>query len=52
MTANLEQAFAGDPNLIHIKAFDLPPQAKQLVIDTDGIVWLGETLAEAYLTAP
>ena len=52
VTANLEQAFAGDPNLIHIKAFDLPPQAKQLVIDTDWIVWLGETLAEAYLTAP
>lgn len=40
-----------DVHLIQIKAFDVPPQEKQLVIDTRGIVWLGERLAQAYLTA-
>jgi hypothetical protein len=39
------QAFANAAHLIHIKAFDVPPQEKQLVIDTRGIVWLGERLA-------
>lgn len=45
VTAELEQAVASDEHVIHIKAFDLPKQEKQLVIDTPGIVWLGETLA-------
>ena len=49
VTAELEQAFANDAHLIHIKAFDLPPQEKQLVIDTRGVVWLGQRLAQAYL---
>lgn len=48
VNAEMEKAFAGDVNLIHIKAFDLPEQEKQLVIDTRGIVWLGEKMAEAY----
>jgi hypothetical protein len=52
VTAKLEEAFSTDAHLIHIKAFDVPPQEKQLVIDTRGIVWLGERLAQAYLTAP
>lgn len=46
---DMEQAAAADGNLIHIKAFELPKQDKPLVIDTPGIVWLGETLARAYL---
>ncbi|MCA9139805.1 MAG: hypothetical protein KDB00_23695, partial [Planctomycetales bacterium] len=48
VSAKIEQAFANDSNLVHIKAFDLPHQEKKLVIDTAGIIWLGEKLAEAY----
>ena len=49
VTAELEQAFAADEHLIHIKVFDLPEQEKKLVIDTRGIVWLGEKIAQKYL---
>jgi len=49
VTTALEEVMASDEHLIHIKAFDLPEQEKQLVIDTRGIVWLGETLAHKYL---
>lgn len=49
VTARLEALVAGDHNLVHIKAFDLPTQEKKLVIDTKGIVWLGERLAAEYL---
>ncbi|MFO1052730.1 MAG: sialate O-acetylesterase [Planctomycetota bacterium] len=40
-----------DPNLIHVEVFDPPPQAEQLVFDTAGVVWLGERVAEAVLSA-
>ncbi|MEZ6064632.1 MAG: sialate O-acetylesterase [Planctomycetaceae bacterium] len=49
VTAELERAVAADEHLIHIKVFDLPEQEKQLVIDTRGIVWLGEAIAQEYL---
>lgn len=49
VTAAVEQAVADDPHLVYLQTFDLPEQAKQLVIDTRGIVWLGEQLAHAYL---
>lgn len=49
VTARLEQAIAPDRHIIHIKAFDLPQQEQQLVINTRGIVWLGETLAKRYV---
>ena len=49
VTAELEQSVATDEHLIHIKVFDLPEQEQQLVIDTRGIVWLGETIAHEYL---
>ncbi len=49
VTAKLDQAVASDENLIHIKVFNLPEQEKQLVVDTRGIVWLGETIARKYL---
>ncbi|MBL8816574.1 MAG: hypothetical protein JNL58_11135 [Planctomyces sp.] len=49
VTAAFEAAVAADKHLIHIKAFDLPEQKKQLVIDTRGIVWLGETIANKYI---
>ena len=49
VTSQLEKAFASDQHLTHIKVFDLPKQEKKLVIDTHGIVWLGEKLAQRYL---
>ena len=52
VTAELERAVAPDRNLIHIKVFDLPKQEKKLVIDTRGIVWLGERIANQYLKTP
>jgi hypothetical protein len=38
-----------DPHFIHLKSFNLPPQEKMLVITTEGIVRLGEVIAEGYL---
>jgi hypothetical protein len=49
VTADLERLAAADPALVHIKAFDLPPQEKKLVISTTGIVELGELLALSYV---
>jgi len=48
--AAVEQVAGADENLIHIKAFDLPPQEIQLVINTKGIVYLGELMAKCYLS--
>ncbi len=47
VVAAVETVAAADPNLIHLKAFNLPPQEKKLVITTEGIVKLGEILAGA-----
>jgi hypothetical protein len=52
VTAELANVVASDKNLIHIKAFDLPEQEKKLVIDTRGIVWLGEKIAAQYQETP
>ncbi|MGB0597530.1 MAG: sialate O-acetylesterase [Rubripirellula sp.] len=49
VTAKLQQAVASDKNLTYIQAFAIPPQDKKLVLDTTGIVWLGEQIAEIYL---
>lgn len=49
VTTALEEVAAADSGLIHIKAFDLPRQEKKLVIDTIGIVHLGELIARRYL---
>ena len=49
VTTELARIAAADSNLIHIKAFDLPKQEKKLVINTAGIVRLGELIAENYL---
>ncbi len=38
-----------DPYLTHLTGLDLPPQEKQLVIDTPGIIRLGEVLGDALL---
>ena len=49
VTKDLEELAASDSQLIHIKAFNLPKQEKKLVIDTAGIIELGELIAESYL---
>lgn len=49
VTASLAAVAAADPAFIHVKAFDLPPQAEKLVITTAGIVRLGEILARSYV---
>ena len=36
----------------HIRAFEMPPQPKKLVLDTSGVIRLGELLAEEYLKQP
>ena len=36
VVAEVSAAAAADPHLMHIKAFDLPPQEKKLVITTEG----------------
>lgn len=37
-----------DPAFVPRKAFDLPPQAENLVLDAAGIIKLGEILATSY----
>ena len=49
VTAMVEGVATADSEMIHIKAFDLPKQEKKLVIDTSGIVQLGELIARRYL---
>ena len=44
VTSQLEAVLSRDPRVRHIKVFDLPPQERKLVIDTEGIVWLGKTI--------
>lgn len=42
---------AADKYTVHVPISELPPQAKPLVISTEGIVALGGWLAEAYLAS-
>ena len=49
VVGDMARAAAADPGFIHLKAFNLPPQEKMLVITTEGIVQLGEVIAEGYL---
>ena len=50
VTGNLDAIAATDPQFFHIRAFSLPHQPEQLVITAEGIVRLGELLAQTYLT--
>ena len=47
VVADVAAVADGDPHTLHLKAFDLPPQEKKLVIDTAGVVRLGELIAGA-----
>jgi hypothetical protein len=49
VTAELDDVTSSDRNLVLIKAFDLPEQEKKLVLDTRGVVWLGEKIARQYV---
>lgn len=52
ITGDLAAIAAADPAFIHIKAFDLPPQREKLVLDTAGVLKLGQVMAESYLHGP
>ena len=49
VTANLAAMAAADPAFVHLKVFDLPPPEEKLVINTGGLVQLGELLALSHL---
>ncbi len=49
VTAAIAEMAAADEYCAHLKAFDLPAQGKKLVIDTAGVVWLGQWLAQQVL---
>ena len=49
VTSMIADTLAKDDDATHVRAFQLPPQAKKLVIDSEGIIQLGNILAEAYL---
>ena len=51
VVADMAKAAAADSGFIHLKAFNLPPQEKMLVITTEGIVQLGEVIAKGYLNS-
>ncbi|QOV90584.1 sialate O-acetylesterase [Humisphaera borealis] len=52
ITAHLAAIAAADSAFIHRKVFDLPPQQEKLVLNTAGIIKLGESLAKSYLDRP
>ena len=47
--SKFEALAASDRNMIHLKAFDLAKQEKKLVLDSAGVIRLGEILAAGYL---
>lgn len=49
VTGDIAKLAEADSQLIHIQAFGLPVQPRQLVLDTAGIVRLGELIAERFL---
>ena len=49
VVSEIEKMVEDDDYLFHVKAFDLVPQAKKLVISTEGVVQLGEILGDYYL---
>ncbi len=49
VTSNFAAIAASDRSFIHIKAFSLPEQGEKLVLDTAGVVELGNVIARSYL---
>ncbi len=52
ITTHIAALATTDPAFFHVKAFELPPQREKLVLDTAGIVTLGELLARNYIEHP
>ena len=48
VVADFEKIAKNDPNLIHLKAFSLPPQKKKLVLDAAGVIQLGRLMGEVF----
>ena len=51
VVAEMRALAAADELLFHVEAFDLPPQPKELVLDTAGVVELGRRLAARWAEA-
>ena len=49
VVTDIDELASADENIYHIKTFRLPKQEKKLVLDTAGIVALGELMAEGFL---
>ncbi len=45
--ALIKEVCDADPFMTHVEAFEPPPQAKQLVFDAAGVLWLGRLMADA-----
>lgn len=52
VTAELARLQKEVQGIVHIRAFELPPQKEKLVFDSAGVVMLGELLARGYLDRP
>ena len=48
VTGELAKLAEKDAFLTHVKVFDLPRQPKRLVLNTSGVLKLGERMAESY----
>jgi len=51
VVADFEALAAKDEHMVHVEAFDLPGREQKLVLTTDGVVALGDLLAERVLEA-
>ena len=49
VVTDIDELASADEDIFHIKVFRLPKQEKKLVLDTAGIVALGELMAEGFL---
>lgn len=50
VTAAIAALAKGDEHVEHLRAFGGPPQPKQLVLDAQGVAWLGRQMADAVST--
>lgn len=48
VVADIEKIAKIDPNFIHLKAFNLPPQKKKLVLDAAGVINLGKLMGQGF----
>ena len=48
VVSEIEKIVTNDEHTFHVKAFDIFPQQKKLVISSEGIIQLGEILGEFY----